>query len=549
MKNKICDLLKKYKFVIIIVSLIILIGITLLMIYLKNNRDFVKEYKSSYYSFNYNSFWKIDEEKEDYLSLVHSKGANINIQIVSLEDEYKYLSINELLDELLHNIEVQNSSYKLLFKESSYITKNNYEGYKLLYENGESQVMVTICKKGSQLFIFTYESSNNYFDILLDSAQNIIYTFDTINDKFDLSYKLNVDTSEINWNDNQEITSQLIDTKDYEIASKNYVVSFSVPSNFELSSFDSTSAYFDYEGLSNGYITLNAVIRNENIYEYLDNNSIYGLYGSYKNMREGNGYSNFKESIEKLSNDDRIGFIYKNNYTSNSTYGDKDYEEVILTYELDTSHILIIKIKSTSVTIPEGLINKIELKSSKNYSSYIKNKVENGYIICELKEFTDYTKDKIQLITLKVPEKYEEIDKGHNQFIYRNFGLDYDEENQMYKYNIQYGIYYSADSNINALNSTYSSHSSKGTYKKLIYKETRTLNNKSFDIYEGGYTDINGALFSTTGRTTYYVNSKVLFYKLDTGKVLSIEIKGNDTQISDELLNELTNFDIETKNI
>ena len=41
------------------------------------------------------------------------------------------------------------------------------------------------------------------------------------------------------------------------------------------------------------------------------------------------------------------------------------------------------------ISIPEELVSKIKLNSSKNYASYINNKIENGNLICELKEFTD----------------------------------------------------------------------------------------------------------------------------------------------------------------
>ena len=540
------SILKEYKLAIIIALLIIIIGSIGIVVYLKLNDNKIKEFRNEYYTFNYNSSWKIKDKNEKLISLVHDKDATLNIEIVSLEDEYRYLPIEDLLDEFLYNIEIQNKEYSLLFKESAYITKNNYEGYKMLYENGESQAMVVICKKADRLIIFKYEATNNYFDILLDSAQNIIYTFNPIDKQFELSYKLNVETTDISWNSNEEITSGLKDVENYEIAYKNYLVNFSIPLNFELGELDSTSGYFNYRGLSNGSITLNANIWNTNIYEYVEKDG--SLYTNYKYIKEGEDYSNFQENIKQMELENGIGYIYKNSYTYIGYSSNKNYEEVVLIYELDTSHIFTIKLEASKVSIPEELVSKIKLNSSKNYASYINNKVENGNLICELKEFTDYERTKVQVITLNVPEKYKEINKGYyNIYTHRNFGLNYNEEMEIYEYDAEYEVCSSLDSKLDSLNSDYSSYKSKGEYKELEFKETLTLNEKTFDIYECGYTDISGALFSEIGREYYYVNSKVLFYKLDTGKVLSIEIKGNGVEISNEVLNELTNFNIETK--
>ena len=546
MMRKKSSILKEYKLAIAIALLVIVLGSIGIVVYLKLNNNKIKEFNNEYYTFNYNSSWKVKEENEKSILLMHGKNANINIEIVTLEDEYRYLSIEDLLDEFLYNVESQNKDYSLIFKESAYITKNNYEGYKMLYENGENQAMVAICKKEDCVIIFKYESTNNYFDILLDSAQNIIYTFNTIDKQFELSYKLNVDTKDIKWNSNEEITSSLEDIEEYEIADKNYLVNFSIPLNFELRKLDSTYGYFNYKGLTSGSIILYADIENRNIYEYIEKNG--NLYKNYNNIRNGEEYSNFKEAIKKMDLENGIGYIYKNSYTYAGYSGNQEYEEVLLIYELDTNHIFIIELEASKVSIPEELVSRIKMNSSKNYSSYINNKKENGNLICELKEFIDYEKTKIQVITLKVPERYKEIDKGYyNIYTHRNFGLNYNEEMEIYEYDVEYETSLSIESKLDILNSRYSSYKNKGEYKELEYKETREVNGKIFDIYEGGYTDIGGALFFETGRKPYYVNSKVLFYKLNTGNVLSIEIKGNGVEISNEVLNELTNFNIETK--
>lgn len=549
MMNKIMNIVKKYRIAILSCLGILIVGLLILFVVLKLfNPTEIKEYKNDKYAFKYDTSWKIKEKKEESIKLVHNKDSEINIQIVSLEEEYKYSTSDDILDELLFNLEKQNSSYKLLSKEKDLITKYKYDGYKLLYENEESQVLVIMGKKADKVLLVTYEATNEYFDILLDSVQNIVYDFQILDNSFNLTYKLSVDTNDISWSTNDEVKDSN-NVSEYEIANKNYLVKYSVPKSFELSSFNSTMSYFNYRGLSNGSITLTANIRNTNIYEYMDKNGSYStLYYSFNNQREGkNDYSDFKESLQKLDNKDYVSYVYKNSYKSSSQWGDYDYEEVILIYELDSNHILLFEIKGTKNKIPKDLIDNIKLNSSKNYASYITKNIVDGYLIGELKEYPNYNKDSIRLVTLKIPTKYVEIDKENNIYESRYYGLDYDTDRELYKYDINYDLYTSVESKVKNLSSSYASHKNKGKYSELTYSQDITLNGKTFKVYSGGYTDIGGALFSNYKRTYYYVNSKVLFYEFEDGNCLSIEIRGNDVEVSNEILNELTNFNIENK--
>lgn len=549
MMNKIMNIVKKYRIAILSCLGILIVGLLILFVALKLfNPTEIKEYKNDKYAFKYDTSWKIKEKKEESIKLVHNKDSEVNIQIVSLEEEYKYSTSDDILDELLFNLEKQNSSYKLLSKEKDLITKYKYDGYKLLYENEESQVLVIMGKKADKVLLVTYEATNEYFDILLDSVQNIVYDFQILDNSFNLTYKLSVDTNDISWSINDEVKDSN-NVSEYEIANKNYLVKYSVPKSFELSSFNSTMSYFNYRGLSNGSITLTANIRNTNIYEYMDKNGSYStLYYSFNNQREGkNDYSDFKENLQKLDNKDYVSYVYKNSYKSSSQWGDYDYEEVILIYELDSNHILLFEIKGTKNKIPKDLIDNIKLNSSKNYASYITKNIVDGYLIGELKEYPNYNKDSIRLVTLKIPTKYVEIDKENNIYESRYYGLDYDTDRELYKYDINYDLYTSMESKVKNLSSSYASHKNKGKYSELTYSQDITLNGKTFKVYSGGYTDIGGALFSNYKRTYYYVNSKVLFYEFEDGNCLSIEIRGNDVEVSNEILNELTNFDIENK--
>lgn len=549
MKNKIMNIVKKYRIAILSCLGIFIIGLLIMFVVLNLfDSTNIKEYKNDNYAFKYDTSWKIKEKKEDSIRLVHNKDSEINIQIVSLEEEYKYSTSDDILDELLFNLENQNSSYKLLSKEKDLITKYKYDGYKLLYEDDENQVLVIMGKKAEKVLLVTYEATNEYFDILLDSVQSIVYDFQILDNSFNLTYKLSVDTDNISWSRNDEIKDPS-SVNEYEIANKNYLVKYSIPKNFELSSFNSTMSYFNYRGLSNGSITLTANIINTNIYEYMDKNGSYStLYYSFNNQRESkNDYSDFKESLQKLDNKDYVGYVYKNSYKSSSQWRDYDYEEVILIYELDSSHILLFEIKATNAKISKDLVDNIKLNSSKNYASYITNNIVDGYLIGELKEYPNYNKDLIRTVTLKIPTKYVEIDKENNIYESRYYGLDYDPDRKLYKYDINYGLYTSVESRVKNLSSSYAINKNKGNYSELTYSQDITLNEKTFKVYTGNYTDIGGALFSNYKRTYYYVNSKVLFYEFEDGNCLSIEIKGNDVEVSNEILNELTNFDIENK--
>lgn len=549
MINKIITIIKKYRIVILSCLSVLIVGLLIMFVALKlfDTTD-IKEYKNDKYAFKYDTSWKLKEKKDESVKLVHNKDSEINIQIISLKEEYKYLTSDDILDELLFNFEKQNSSYKLLSKEKDLITKHKYDGYKLLYENNENQVLVIMGKKADKVLLVTYEATNKYFDILLDSVQNIIYDFQILDNSFDLTYDLSVDTSDINWSKNDEIKN-LDDVSEYEIANKNYLVKYSVPKNFELNSFNSTMSYFNYIGLSNGSITLNATIRNTNIYEYMDKNGGYStLYYSFKNQREGKkNYSDFKEGLQKLNNKDYVSYVYKNSYKLSNQLGETDYEEVILIYELDSNHILLFEIKANKTKIPKDLIDNIKLNSSQNYASYITKNIIDGYLIRELKEYPNYNKDSIRSVTLKIPTKYVEIDKENNIYESRYYGLNYDSNSGLYKYDINYDLYTSVESKVENLNSSYASHKNKGKYNELTYSQDITLNGKTFKVYTGGYTDVGGASSANYKSIYYYVNSKVLFYEFEDGNCLSIEIKGNDVEVSNEMLTELTNFDIKNK--
>ena len=98
------------------------------------------------------------------------------------------------------------------------------------------------------------------------------------------------------------------------------------------------------------------------------------------------------------------------------------------------------------------------------------------------------------------------------------------------------------DSQINNINSSFSK--AYGEYNYLTQSDNISLIGNNFTTYIGGYTNLSGIPFTNINRFRYYINKKVLFYEMSNGGYLMIEISGNGKEITDEILNDATNFEI-----
>lgn len=165
-KNK---LLKSITLIFVIAIIVILCWILLF-----KNKSYVKNFENDYMSFNYDTTWKINKQNASGVSLVHKINSFIDIKITNLSSNLINSDTQTISDEVRYDIEKQNSNYKLLKEEKKMVSENNYEAYKLLYENGESQSLVVILKNNNYLYVINYTSNNEYFDILLDSFQFIL---------------------------------------------------------------------------------------------------------------------------------------------------------------------------------------------------------------------------------------------------------------------------------------------------------------------------------------------------------------------------------------
>ena len=78
----------------------------------------------------------------------------------------------------------------------------------------------------------------------------------------------------------------------------------------------------------------------------------------------------------------------------------------------------------------------------------------------------------------------------------------------------------------------------------MTYLSEIELNNRKFIVYSGGYTQLGGIMFTNINRFYYYTNKKVLFCELDTGGYLVIEVSGNGKEVTDDILKDATNFEV-----
>lgn len=560
MREKLYDIYKKYKIAIIIASVIVLVGIlplTLFNVLKSNSKLIVLDEKN--YGLKYDNSWKIKEKKDKYVILNHKASKSLlKIEVIDLDKEYKYNDIDDLIDEIVYNIRKQNKTYKLISKQKDIFTKYEFNGYKLLYETKTEQVMIMTFKKGDKLIVASYEAKNKYFDMVLDSVQNIVYNFNTVDETFKLKNSIKNKTSKINYFESKSLDKMLTDNKEYEIGSNNYKVVYEVPSVFELTSFNTTSNSFNLKKYDKAQIMISAYIYNKNVYEYLDKNNLNNVYKSYKLYRKDKDISDFKEQISELDSKYSDSYIYKNSYRTSATkYNNKfeavsykrSDENVELIYSLNRNHILIFTINSTGSPITKKLLDSIKIKSITNYSSYTKNKIDSGYRVAELKKYIGYEKDKVNNIIIKLPESYKEIDKKNNLYDERYFGLNYDKDKELYNYVIHYKLGVSNDvaKNVELLNIKFKKfYGECNNYQKV---GNITINSKQFIEYVGGYTDLGGIPFTNINRYKYYVNHKALFYRLTDDSYLIIEIQGNNHKISEDIINQATNFEIEEKNI
>ena len=522
---------------------LVIVLMVIILIFLESlfdiNKEKIKEINGKRYSLAYDNTWKIKKKDELEIELMHKKSkSNLKIKIIELDENLQYKSTEEIFDSLLYNIKKQNNNYKLLSKDNAKISSQKIDGYRLLFESNEEQVAIYTYKQGDEYITITYQANYKYFDILIDSVNSIINSFSLNEPNFDIKTSIDIETKKIEYSEQSDIEEMLNNTEEHEIANANYMIKYSIPSNFKDTSYNSKYGYYAFENLSySNKINLSTCILNLNIYEYLDKKAVTNIYK--KNYLNTSHPEN--ERLDKFGGNSR-SYIYNNKYISN----DKKCESIIIVYELNKNHIFVLDISSEGIGIPKKLIDMIKINEVKNIAGNIKNEKENGFLIGHLKHFTDYSYKTTEEVVVRIPETYQEIDKDRNIFENRNYISEYNEFLPVPKYEIEYSIQSGTiESNLKIIEN--SINKNLGEFTDFIQSEDIIINNKKFNVYNRRYTRLSETNDSTGKRFLYNTNEKVLFFELQNNKKLVIIIKANEGQVEDQLLNIVTNFDINVK--
>lgn len=496
------------KKITIMVAILLVIAIVILLLS-GNGKINVKKFSNKIYSFKYDSSWTLTKNKDNLIELKHSKNGLINIEIKELEEPYKYQSLDTFKDDIVSGIQNQNKKYKLLGEESTNI--NDIYSYKLLFEKDKEQVLVVIMKQQNSLIVYTYEANSDYFDILLDSALNVIYNFKL---KYDTTHSTKLESIPVSGN-KYDGTESVDKVKEYTIHNNNYSVTFTVPDSYTLTEYNSTYNIFRHK--NNGrYITFN--VTSTNIYEELT-----GKYGMEYNIKElEKKYSDVKYTIDNGSEKD--SYTYRITYRHNKT----TYEKIYMFIPLDKNHTFTVYIDSSNNNVSSNLIDSIKLVKKEKYSKNITYEYEGNYNVNYLKyKSTDHDKKVTYNVKLYTPKEYREIDNTNNMYRIRYFGYNYDEKKDTYSLNYRYELTNVCPSSLKDINESYD------------YKES---NNKY-----AGQVKYNGSTYYRYNiiKKTNYIN--VLVRPLDKYTCVKIIIDNNGKFVNENVINSLTLYDLEEK--
>ena len=533
--------IKKYK-MIFIISLVMLLLSFIVILFNKNFSSETKDYSSNNYYVKYDNSWSIKSKDDNHIILSHGKG-KLSFNIYELDSEKVYLDIDSLIDDIRYEIEKNNESYHLLSKKSTHITKNNFSGYWLLYEDETKNVKIGIYKEGSKLVIIKFEANIKYFDMLLDSVNYIIYNFTLLDKDYSLGEELSIKTSEFELVDKNPQYQGLDKTYTEEIANNNYLVNFNIPINYQSLNYNSSLGVYHYiafgDYLANSYINVNIYIRN--VYEYLQQ-EIYGDYGKYNAYKKN---KDFKENLMLygLYENDKQVYLYRNSYITESPLGDSKYENVLLIQPLDRNHTMTVEFANRNSEISKELIDSFKINYIKNYSSYVKGEVVDNNYICYLKK-KGSALNKGYDIKISIPKDFREVDYKSNIYEIRNFGKDYNIDDDIFAYDVRYSMDYTDTFAIKQENAYIKSHKMYGKYQEMKYEGTIKINNYDVKLYSGYYVELTNGLYSKQ----IVSNVKILTYRLLDDKVLSVKIRGNDRKIDNNFVKQIISFEIIEEN-
>ncbi len=510
--------------------LVLLLGVSTIYIYmLLSNKPKMKTYTNDVFKFKYDSSWGVYDASISNVLLKHSNNASIKINVKTLDEPYRYETLNTLIDDIVYGIEKQNNNYVMLGQEEVKLTKNKIVGYKFLYEYDDNQVLVAIIKQSDKLITFTYEAEYDYFDILLDSAQNILYNFALVKDKVNYHSKLEtIKTNTISYKGTDTVDG----TREYEISNYHYSVKYTIPNNFIIHDFNNTYGnYYEKDRNYKSEIQINTAINNLNIYESINKKGS-GIEDDIQRLKKNDSNSNIKVEIDKGKLEE--SYIYRVSYNYNSEYLDKEQkkERLYMLIPLDNSHTFKVTIDSIDKGISEDLINSIKIVSKEKYSQNIVLNYEGNYLVNDMRYMFN-TYDKYLNLKLYTPKKYSELDYRANNNEYRYFGYDYDSDKGLYNMNISYYISSLCKTNASKLKDDYKVYEDV----KVIAEGNKQYHNHIFDSYTITYRSNNRAKYE-----------KQLIGNIADGICLKLVISSSRNNITDNIVNDLTIFKTEIKN-
>ena len=103
--KKIKEKKSRLKLVLIPAILIILVGLLVTLIVVnKKEKINTNILETNRYPLKYDGTWNVKENTDTKASLEHdTKNGEINLEIIELEEQYKYSEIDDLLDEIIYN--------------------------------------------------------------------------------------------------------------------------------------------------------------------------------------------------------------------------------------------------------------------------------------------------------------------------------------------------------------------------------------------------------------------------------------------------------------
>lgn len=560
--------LEKNKLILITALLVMFIGGIIVTLFKTNSS--IKQLNKELYSFKYDSNWKVNTSSDTLALLKHKSGSIIEISINKINSESRFSNIDDFIDEIVFNIKEQNSNYNLISNKKRGITKYQYEGYVLLLEDGNEQVMLNIFKKSDNIIVVKYQAENAYFDILLDSVNNIIDNLDIKEAKYNIANSLSINPEKIKEVDDESFDKKLVGSKTYSTANNNYNVEYSIPDIYKIRIYDSRYGYYEYSEnvdyvLNNGYKTtrdntsnINVTITNSNIYELLEPNNLIGVYSTSKYKKEEpDKYPDLTESLSKYND----GYLYRCSYniilsrlykTDSGSFDFLDNKEMsyvaIVLKPLDNNHTLQITIES-NVPITSKLIDMIKVDKYENYAKYVKVVKEDNNLVSSFVVSSNKTTSDLIKATLKVPDKYSEDDKERNLYADKIYYIGENSKLETPDYDIRFIL---SNLKIEDIVEIYAQNDIKynkeyGKYQDLKKIGKKKIGDKEFTIYEGGYTYRKSSLISN--EVIYYYNYyKVLAYEIPDQGSFTIIVKGYDKKIDDSMLKDFVDFTIQVIN-